>query len=333
MPINADFYDVYNTSAYLLWRNLGYVLPQTNYSLNLSPSSSGSVDLYTTNRGGSSTIYFHQEPGTNVYNGTISDSQYNIDGSIRFPVYTGSLSSAVSLPIMNRARSVDEDSQIITDLGEISTSLDSSGNITDCYLLSVIIPAGQWLELSVTTGTIQQIDAGYANGNTSFFSFLIYDSSGDYIPSTRLISSHNPEFVLPVYAGQLRRCPDDLLVFAGLDSYSFRNKLLNELNSIKDIISSGSSESSAVVDDISGSNSEFSSSSDSLHNAEQSLFDSFTSSLISPDTSFISDLSSTASWVTRQFDRLIASSDVFSAVLVVSLTLGIALVIVGKMRG
>ena len=167
--------------------------------------------------------------------------------------------------------------------------------------------------------------------------------------------------VVPIYAGNLSGMSDDLRAFAGLTVYTQAlgdvvtngniNSLLPSINvsidSIEENVISMNSSLNQLVQYFVSGNSSSSSASDSLDttvgsadsaissqdNLESGMISDFHNHMVAPDTSFVNQLSSTSNWVKTQFDRLVNINPVFSSVVVLSLTIALALVIVGKLRG
>lgn len=136
--------------------------------------------------------------------------------------------------------------------------------------------------------------------------------------------------IIPLFVGNYSRIPDDLYRFAyGGD------RTIDAINSFHSDMVEGTSTSQSAASGIDNSTSSFSSTSGQLVQFEDSSFNSLDSAI--NDVQLNSNILSgqgflnAANWVRVQFDNLISYSPIQSVV-VFSLSLGFALLIIGKVR-
>ena len=335
VPINAEFVDVQYTSAYRYLQLLGYI-PATS---TVSGNSSGSLNLTVPAQGTSFEIrgdgtMFPNSPGGWVvgWHGTAATQPFYPSGTFNF---SQSFTEGLSLPVL--ARSGEYNTTTSLPNINIKTSRSSSGTFTDAFVISFICDNDVYPAFSYSGGMAQTWYDNYS-GNMTIFTILVYDPACSNGSTTKksglsIYFDKRPSFVLPIYFGQLSDMTDDMKIISNLRVFTTDIQILNAIQSINDSIVNGTSESQTVSDALKGSSISAATSIGNLEGYESDMIGNFNSNLIHPDTSFISQLSTSANWVRNVFDSIIGIHPAFSGVLVVGLTIALALVIIGKMRG
>ena len=337
VPINAEFVDISQSAAYKNFQEFGYTHAQSV----ISGSSSGNASF--TIPANSSFIQFYPEgtmyptgPGGWVtgWHATESSNSYQASGTFNF---SSSLSSSLSVPAMSRS-GASSDVKTVSGF-KVRTSLSYPDSvIQDALVISFYCSSDVFPGFSFTDSNLSIAWYDTRSGNMALYTILIYNPScplGGTVTSDyfNISMGNRPNVVIPIYVGQLSAMPEDLMKISNLSSFTIDQKFLTLLTSINQSIVNGTSESNSVSDALRDTAGSADSSVSSLEGLEQSSFEDYQNTMIDPDTSFISQLSTTSNWVRQQFDRMLGINGAFSGVLVVGLTLALALVIIGKMRG
>ena len=335
VPINAEFVDVAQSGAFRYMQQFGYSRATSigyengNGNINLTIPAQGTSFTIT----GDGTM-FPTTPGGWVvgWHGTSTTQPFYPTGTFNF---SNTIEEGLSVPVMSREGGVNESRSI--GGFRVRTSLNSDSSIKDCLVISFFCDRDTYPSFGIDGG-LQTVWYDTYDGNMMLFTILIYDQTcpaGGSVNSSDLNIYFNtrPSFVIPIYIGQLSLMSDDLKTVANLSNFTFTNRVLEQLQSINQSIVNGTSESNTVSDSLRDTAGNADSSISGLEGLESDLIGDFNSNLVQPDTSFISQLSTTGNWVRTQFDRLVGLNGAFSGALVVGLTVALALVIIGKMRG
>lgn len=110
--------------------------------------------------------------------------------------------------------------------------------------------------------------------------------------------------------------------------------LLEETNKLLASISKGTPESDKVIDANDKLTNDLNSNYDKLNSSSKGFTDDFSKNIdaIKPSTADFSKLSASANWVKNTFDNIVMSNSNFNLLLMISLTVGIALLLLGKVR-
>lgn len=111
--------------------------------------------------------------------------------------------------------------------------------------------------------------------------------------------------------------------------YGLNNRLLNDLN----IIANGTSQSSSASGSLDQTTSQFSDDANDLVTIEESFNNSMNQSLqsLNPTFNMGSSFLTSANWVSQQFNRIVNNTP-FASLITFGLTLGLGLLIIGKVR-
>lgn len=336
LPINADFVDLSQSVAYKIFQEFGYVHAQSV----INGSTTGNANFTIPAQGTSFTMHgdgtmFPTTPGGWItgWSGVATTEPFYPSGSFNF---SSSLTSSLSVPSMARSGH-SSDVKTVSNF-RVRTSLNADGIIRDALVISFYCSSDSFPGFSFTASNLSISWYDTQSGNMSLYTILIYDPScplGGTVTSgySDISMGNRPNFVIPIYIGQLSAMPDDLMKVSNLSSYTIDQQFLQLLSIINQSIVNGTSESNSVSDALRDTSGNADSSISGLEGQESDLIGDFNSNLVQPDTSFITQLSSTGNWVRTQFDRLVGLNGAFSGALVVGLTVALALVIIGKMRG
>ena len=112
------------------------------------------------------------------------------------------------------------------------------------------------------------------------------------------------------------------------------SQLLEETNKLLTAIASSTPESKKVTDTNDKLTSDLNQNIDDYQTAHQGFLDDFSKNIdaIKPSTVEFSKLANSANWVKSTFDNIVMSNSNFNLLLMISLTVGIALLLIGKVR-
>lgn len=164
------------------------------------------------------------------------------------------------------------------------------------------------------------------------FGFEYDSSSGISNFSVRWPGLNNTYKIIPIYNGEISTMKDDLKVFCGLETDT--NKLLRQLI---EVTTNGNSNSQASISSADQQKSNLDSTSDNYHQLESTFNDDMNSNFNNIDLTANKGLirnskfGSSSRWVTRQFNRIVTDTP-FELLITYSLTVGLALLVVGKLR-
>lgn len=335
--INAEFVDISHSTAYKNFQEFGYTHAQSVISGSSSGNSSFTIPA------NSSFIQFYPEgtmyptgPGGWVtgWHATESSNSYQASGTFNF---SSSLTSSLSVPAMSRS-GASSDVKTVSGF-KVRTQLSyPDAIIQDALVISFYCSSDNFPGFSFTDSNLSIAWYDTRSGNMSLYTILIYNPScplGGIVTSDyfNISMGNRPNVVIPIYIGQLSAMPEDLMKISNLSSFTIDQKFLTLLTSINQSIVNGTSDSNSVSDALRDTAGSADNSISGLESQESDLIGDFNNNLISPDTSFISQLSTSANWVRNVFDSIVGIHPAFSGVLVVGLTIALALVIIGKMRG
>lgn len=356
LPINASSaIDVSQSPAYDFFGSLGYSQPsaggsiteldQTNFTIN-AVSGSTSVDFNQVFKN-----YGNKEYGWADITGTATTRYPAMTGFVDFGGYR--LNQTIAMPYMLRTSTGtsvlrNQNFSFIADNSDyLVISYMSVGDGNNQYNSGINFTVSS----SSYDGEIHLArNYGFNNGNVSVWTWAVTTDESVIIPDLTFTASNKPSAICPIYYGRYSSMPDDLKKMAGMYKETFEyqsldvmenmnSKLssmdtwLSRINSGINILVLGTERSDAVSDDLVDTSGVADSAISGLESQESDLISDFDSNLVSPDTSFITQLSTTGNWVRTQFDSLVGLNGAFSGVLVTALTIALALVIVGKMRG
>lgn len=256
------------------------------------------------------------ESGTNSGSGTL-----DLDGTIStnshkvydIPILVNNTNINNNYNIEKRIFFKQDDPFVISYLSDATTY---PNNLFDVY--SISDTEGN-TPISVTKKRY-----GFYSGGYNLWSLVIQHtdfSSGYYIRIANNTALKNG--VIPLYVGFLNNMPDDLYRYCiGTDR-------------TRDLMENGSAASQAVESTANSTNNAFNISAQQYENIENSFSQNMNTSLSNTSTTSSmfsnSKFLSTANWVKVQFERIVINTP-FELLIVYCLILGIALVLIGKVR-
>lgn len=359
VPINADFLGS-DYQSYLWFEKLGYVMASNEESQNISLNV---PNIGTSSESSSVAVqYYNGYPYVTIWRELMTTVGFNITGSIGtddsllFPFMKNSGHNTVNTTVYSRKGGrYDYIGYSNAGSGGTVTYSPYLDGYTDFYVISFVANINTWFDIS-NSSIKTQLAYSSPFGNYYLKTYYLYTDSEGFA-SANISFSQSPSTLIPLYSGQFSNMSEEQKTMCGMgiytDSYaqaistqfdSDTNRLMylvyerlgymnTYLINIKDALVTGDNVSQDASSDLIDKSDSADSAIAGLEGAESDLIGDFNSNLVQPDTSFISQLSSTGQWVRNQFDRLVGLNGAFSGALVVGLTVALALVIVGKMRG
>lgn len=111
-------------------------------------------------------------------------------------------------------------------------------------------------------------------------------------------------------------------------------ELLEDTNKLLTSIAKGTPESNKVIDSNDKLTNDLNTNYDKLDSSTKGFNDDFSKNIdaIKPSTADFTKLSASANWVKKTFDNIVTSNSNLNLLLMISLTVGIALLLIGKVR-
>lgn len=325
--VNVNYYEGI-TTAYLQCNKYSNT---DNYYCRWQYNSGGNITQTGDYIEGSQTISQHNEltTGTVTHAETITVSESNT-GTI---TTTEKYNLSYHLPILSATST--------TNKSEYTKSQDIAVYIGQTYIVSFMVnknmtsdPVIYYSPNSSANVLVKRLNREYVSGGWYEYTFGFKYNSDNGISnfSVRWPGLNNTYKIIPIYNGEIKTMKDDLKVFCGLETDT--NLLLKQLI---EVTSNGNKNTQTAINNNTQANNNITDSGTQYHSIENTANNDMNSSLENIDLNAgkglikVSKFGTSARWVVRQFNRIVMDTP-FELLITYSLTIGLSLLLVGKVR-